>query len=242
MQSILGFLMVLLLGVAFYGCSRGVARYVYTAGPDLELQSPQNPLSVAVLPFKDLRGKENSSWRATRLKFFIPLVPYVPSEYERPGIAVGYVSYMTYHFRPTEDLAKSVVAELEGNDLFEAVLLSTSGDQPNVDFYLTGEIHDTTNSNKMISYGLSIFGPLLWLVGLPAGTVQNSLSLDLTLRTARDGEAVWSHRISGDWRKSIGLYYNVYAEFDGYPIIMKAGIREGILDLTAELQNKDIFP
>jgi len=234
--------MVLMLGAAACGCGRGVARYVYTAGPDLELQSPEQPLRVAVVPFKDLRGKENSSWRATRLKFFIPLVPYVPSEYERPGIAVGYVSYLTYHFRPTEDLAKSVVAELEANDLFEAVLLSTSGDPPNVDFYLTGEIHDTTYSSKMISYGLSIFGPLLWLAGLPAGTVQNSLSLDLTLSTAADGEAVWSHRINGDWSKLIGPYYNVYAEFDGYPIIMKAGIREGIKDLAAELQNRDVFP
>jgi len=234
--------MVLLLGAASYGCGRGVATYTYKAGPDLKLQASQKPLRVAVVPFKDLRGKENSAWRVDRLKFYIPLVPYVPVKYERPGLAVGYIAYVAYHFRPTEDLAKSVVKELETNDLFEAFLVSTAGDQPNVDFFLTGEIHDTTYSSKMISYGLSIFGPLLWLVGLPAGTVQNSLSLDLTLRTAPDGETVWSHRINGDWSKSISPYYNIYAEFDGYPIIMQAGLREGIKDLAAELQKKDVFP
>ena len=86
----------------------------------------------------------------------------------------------------------------------------------------------------MYSYGLSVFGPLLWFVGLPAGVAKNELILTIKVFGATDKEELYTFDISGEWKKNVGLYYNWGTEFDGYDKILQDGIKDFVIELTKE--------
>ena len=68
----------------------------------------------------------------------------------------------------------------------------TFGDIGDADFILTGTARRTRYYGRLFSYGLSVYGPLLWIVGLPCCTSENLLMIELTL-TDPDGEQVWTY-------------------------------------------------
>ena len=225
------------LGLASWGCaSRAAFNYQLsprvTAGNNTPL-----PLKVAVLPFQDRRGQDNTYYV---LLYLIPLVPYGAIHYDRPDGANGFLFHAAYNFRPSEDLAKAAVEELQQNGFFSEVFLTQREKEPGVDLILSGDIQEARYDGKLISYGLSAYGPLLWFFGLPAGTTHNGLTLAMTLKRTSDGQTVWSHKVSGDWGKTVGLYYNWAADFDGIPLILKDGLHEGMTRLANDLQSKPL--
>jgi hypothetical protein len=66
----------------------------------------------------------------------------------------------------------------------------------------------------VISYGLSVYGPLLWFFGLPAGTSNVNLVIDLTLKDRR-GKVVWTETLASQGGFTQGLYYNMGRDMEG---------------------------
>jgi len=193
------------------------------------------PLKVAVLPLVDKRNSKNSN---AAILILIPLMPFGPLNYDRPDTANGYTTHASYTFKPTEDIAKATVVELKQNQIFEEVFFSQRENEPGIDMIMSGEIRDTKYTGKIISYGLSIEGGLPWILGLPCSYVTNSIDFSLQLKRISDGVVVWRHDVKGEWDKTTGLYYNWGTEFDGYPLMVKNGLVEGMKKLAKEISEK----
>jgi len=229
-------LLVLVLTLVAWGCASRAA-FNYQLSPRVSASNAPIPIKVAVLPFRDLRGENNTN---SLLLYMIPLMPFGWINYDRPDAANGFLFHAAYNFRPPEDLAKAAVDELQQDQFFSEVFLTQREHEPGVDLILSGEIQEARYDAKMISYGLSVEGPLLWFFGLPAGTTHNGLMLTMALKRASDEQTVWSHKVSGNWGKTVGLYYNWAADFDGIPLILKEGLHEGMTRLANDLQSKPL--
>jgi hypothetical protein len=222
--------------LATCGCASRAA-FNYQLSPRVTTSDTPLPLTVAVLPFQDLRSETNTN---ALLVYLIPLMPYGFINYDRPDGANWFVFHAAYNFRPSEDLAKAAADELKQNRLFSEVFATQREHEPNVDLILSGEIYEARYDAKMISYGLSVYGPMLWFFGLPAGTTHNGLILNMTLKRASDGQVAWSHGVSGNWGATFGLYYNWAVDFDGMPLILKDGLHEGMIRLANDVQSKPL--
>jgi hypothetical protein len=216
------------------GCaSRGA--FVYEPGDIVNVDNKKLPFKVAVMPLTDKRQHENSN---AVFLYLIPLMPFGMLNYDRPDTANGYTTHASYNFRPTEDLAKATVEELKQNKFFEEVFFTQREKEPGIDMIMSGELRDTKYKSKLITYGLSVEGPLLWFVGLPSSYVTNSVDFSLQLKRVSDGVVVWSHDVKAEWDKTAGLYYNWGTEFDGYPLMVKNGLVEGMKKLAKEISEK----
>lgn len=231
--------LTVIIGALFLnaGCATRAA-FTYSPSEKIisEIKAPL-PLKVAVLPLEDLRGQDNTDYI---LLYMLPLAPYGSLYYDRPDGANRFLFHAAYNFRPAEDLAKAVVDEIKQNRFFEEVFYTQREREPDIDLIIRGKIKNTLYRGKLISYGLSVYGPLLWYLGLPAGTTHNDLVLSLEMKRASDNAVVWSHEITGEWGKTVGLYYNWAADFDGYSIILRDGLHKGMEKLSKDLMSKDL--
>lgn len=210
-------LSLLLLPLAI-GCgSAGAWRYQPSTA---EVRQPLAPSRVAVLPFEDRRPEGNLN---LFLLYLIPVNPIGPFSYNQIEGGSTFLTHGSYQIRPGEDLAKAVVSELHAAQVFEEVFYTEREREPDVDFLLRGYVDDLRYEGKIISYGLSVYGPILWFLGLPAGHAKNSIKVGLEL--ARFGEAtpIWrSNPDRSETTVTTGLYYNWGNEFNGYPTMMHA--------------------
>jgi PBP1b-binding outer membrane lipoprotein LpoB len=215
------------LAVVLSGCT-SKAGWQYQASATRVAASPV-PVVVGVEHFKDQRGTENS-------RYFwvcgIPLVPYCTSTYEQLENANGFLTEAAYNFRPSDDLAKATADELQQAGLFQEVYVTDRPADPNANLLMRGTITDTDWVGTQYSYLLSVYGSLLYLLGLPIGTVNDSLSLKLELVNNTNGQVLWTHEIAEHYEKTEGLYYNFSQDF-GYPQMF----HEGIAPAISELQN-----
>jgi hypothetical protein len=194
------------------------------------------PLKVAVMPFEDKRGDKNTN---AALLYLFPLFPFGPIDYDRPDGANGYLFHSSYNFRPSEDFAKATVDEFKTNNIFDEIFFTQREKEPNIDMLMTGIIRETDYNGKLISYGLSAYGPLLWFIGLPAGHITNTLDFSMELKRVSDGKIVWKHDVKKECSKVSGLYYNWAADFDCYPSMLKEGLVEGVEKLLKEIENNE---
>jgi len=228
-----------LLVICSLGCaSAGAWKY-----EPISQGVPGKPLSsshVAVLPFDDRRPEGNSN---KILLYLIPLSPFGPFEYNQIEGASAFHTHASYQIRPSEDLAKAVVSEVEAANLFDEVFYTERSQEPGVDYFLQGYVDDFRYEGKIFSYGLSVYGPVLWFLGLPAGHTKNSLEVGLELRRAADGDVVWrSDPARAERTLTSGLYYNWGKEFDGYPLMMQAAAGEWTQGLGSFVrQNPELF-
>lgn len=229
-------LCVLISSALLAGCASR-ASFVYKPSPSVAAGMQKLPLKVAVTHFDDLRGDDNTN---ASFIYLIPLVPFGTISYDRPDGANGFLFHASYNFRPSEDFARAVVEELKQNNYFDEVFVTQRQNEPAVDLIISGKIKEAKYNGKLISYGLSAYGPMLWFVGLPAGTTHNAINLSLEMRRASDNVVVWTHDIKGEWDKTVGMYYNWAADFDGYPVILSEGLHEGMKKLSNDLKGKDI--
>ena len=230
--------MIVFLSFTVSGCATRAA-FMYSPSDTVaaELKNAPLPLKVAITPLSDARNHDNTNYGPLHL---IPLVPYGSRHYDRPDAANRFISHASYNFRPSEDFAKAVMEEIKQNRFFEEVFLTQREREPGVDLIVTGTISDTLYSGTVISYGLSLYAPLLWLAGLPVGTAHNTVSLSLEMERASDNAVVWSCDVNGDWGKTVGLYYNWASDFEGYPLILRKGLHACMEKLAQDLQTKDV--
>ena len=71
-----------------------------------------------------------------------------------------------------------------------------------------------------ITYGLSVYGSLLWMLGLPAGTSTCDVEAEMALRDP-GGAAVWSGFLRGSDSVTQGLYYSMGRDAIGFATVIE---------------------
>lgn len=168
MSKIRFVLQIVCLCVLLSGCvdHRG---WVYQADPK-EYKKAEIQKTVAVLPFTDKRENVNHDRFAIGL---IPLVPYGWQDFKTPETVIN------QQFYPKEDFAKATAQELSSASLFKDVFFSFK--ETDSDYILVGELEQSDIHTKIFLYGLSAPGDLLWLLGFPAGSYSNEITVNFKL-------------------------------------------------------------
>lgn len=231
---------LIILSHLLSGCG-ATAKFVYPSNPQnlLKLyEQPKYDLEVAILPFEEARGDKNSISGA--LLYLIPLVPFSSYQYQRPDAARWFNSIGEFQFNVTEDIPKAVVTSLKKSNLFKNVYFSFGGDIQNADLLVNGTVKSTLYEGKLYTYCLSVFGPLLWVFGLPAGTSVNQLNLQITLNTQKSRRLLWEHDFSKQKTITQGLYYKMGHDAKSYATLMEEGMNEAVKDLDKKLSSMSV--
>src|SRR4030095_15672898 len=100
--------------------------------------------------------------------------PFGSMTLETPEGVQMHVNSGLWQFRPADDIARAVAQEMENARIFRETFAGNRASE--ADYVLLGEITSTKYEGKIISYGLSAYGPLLWLFGFPSGHTANELT------------------------------------------------------------------
>jgi len=209
----------------------------FTYPPDSEgliriSEKPRARPSVAVLPFKDARGKRNSM--KTFWICFLPLAPYGFFVHERPDTARLFNTVSEFSFDASHDMAKAVVTSLRESGLFEGVYFSSKGEQGGADLVMYGEVSRTLYRGRTYTYCVSIAATALWLLGLPVGDSTDTLDFSLVLKDPGTGKDIWQCRSRMSKRITQGFYYKWGDDVEGYAELMAEAMNEALegLDRT----------
>jgi hypothetical protein len=195
-------------------------------------EQPKYNLTVAVLPFDDMRGDVNSM--GGFYLYLIPLVPYGSMKYERPDSARFFNTINQFEFNVTEDLSKAVVVSLQRSGLFKDVFFTFGGEKASADLIMKGKILSVDWVGKIYSYGLSIVGPALWIFGLPCGSSYNKLSLEFELNDKKPSK-IWGYTLIKETTIVQGYYYKFGHDVKSYASLMEEGMNEAVKDLDNKL-------
>lgn len=216
-----------LTGMAATGCTypRG---WAYDAAPPME-RPPLVAGTLVVPPLVDQRPADNADkvWL-----YLIPLMPYGWQDYQQPERMASHVNSGRWRFAPTEDIAKALAAEIANRRLIaEARFASTEED---ADWVLRGGLSSLHYDGRLLTYGLSVAGPNLWLVGLPAGSVKNSLAMTLRLENRRSRTVVWEQRYDLTHDEGLFWLYSLAEDF-WYDTMLKQLMPRILSDLEEAL-------
>ena len=182
-RFVAGFVLAI-LGLSEIGCS-SARTWTYQASPFTDrLRIIEKTL--AVTPLNDLRRPENNN---KILMYLLPLMPYGYQDLEQPEGVNAHVTSGLWQFKPTEDIAKALAAEIHNSNIFQDAFFTFRESEG--DFVLRSSLISTSYNGKVYSYGLSAYGPLLWYVGLPAGSVTNQLTIKLMLVDRTTNKQIW---------------------------------------------------
>lgn len=160
-------------------------------------RTPATQETLYVDVFKDHRRGVN------RNHALIALIPFVPvAGADTPFPDEGY-----YKTDVPYDLTDATVFSFKNSRAFpntvrKDIPLSKAG------YTLSGDIYDFGSKHYFISYGLSLYASLAWIIALPDGTSTNRIDVELTLRDNTTGVKIWSERLREKSTFVRGLYYN----------------------------------
>lgn len=229
------FIFAAALSILLTGCGT-TAKFVYPNKMNSMVEVASAPVykqKVAVVLFDDGRDAENQM--ATTFIYLIPLCPFGWVNYQRPDAARGFMSIEEFQFTPSEDLAKAAALSLRHSNLFADAFFTFGGEKNNADLVFEGKIISTDYTGRVFSYGLSVVGPLLWVVGAPAGTSLNRLTLAFTLKN-KANKIIWEYSFDRDDYIVQWLYYRMGRDVTMYSILMQQAMNDAIADLTAKLR------
>lgn len=223
-----GFAVVLIFAVfVISGCAEPCG---WRFTPNTYTQPPK-PLflkSVVVPPFKDSRPNENSDKIAL---FLIPIMPFGWANLSAPESWSPFFKY-----RPTEDFARAAAEELRATGLFKEAFFAERTSEG--DLILRGEIKSTHYNQKIISYGLSIYAGILYLIGLPSGTVSNDLVVKLSLEDQVSKAALWKKEYTKEYSGTSWLYSG--APLFQYDVLYTEILKNAIEDMRSDLQKNGL--
>jgi hypothetical protein len=199
--------------VVLVGCATE-RSWVYTPNHYANSNASSNN-KIVVLPFNDARQNENSNHI---LMYAIPLMPFGWADFEVPeGVQQHITSGLWVNYKPTEDYPKALAEELRSAHLFkDAYFDFKAGD---ADLVIRGTLRSTKYSGKIYSYGLSLYGPLFWFFGLPAGSAQNDLSVELSCDDAKSGRTLVTREYRAPTYSATSFLYVMANDFD-YPELL----------------------
>ncbi len=194
-----------------------------------KMREPLIDKSVAVPSFTDSRPDKNNN---SLMMYLIPVVPFGWCNYSAPeGGGIKLTSVPIWQFKPAEDLAKAAAEELQAAGLFKEVFFTQRPSEGELVF--SGTIKSTNYSGTMISYGLSAYGPLLWFVGFPAGSIHNELAVEFKL--VDHDKVLWSNNYKRNYDKFPFWMYSMPSDFR-YDSLYKEIMLQSIVDLERELK------
>ena len=198
--------LVLLMAWVSAGCSsqRG---WAYTPTDPVK-RSPSIAKTVAVVPFIDRRPHQNTNNINLRL---IPLMPFGWQQLNEPETIQGHIASGLWQFRPTDDMAKALALEVQNRHLFKETFFTFR--ESDGDLVLRGSLLSTGYDGTVFSYGLSIYGEILWILGLPAGKVKNDLAIELWLEDRNSGQVVWDKQYKADHDEGVYWAYAIPSDF-----------------------------
>lgn len=228
---------VLLLALVVLLLSSGCAQqksWVYEPNKYNAVETTSEK-TVVIPPFKDERINDNSNLIAL---YMIPLVPFGSANFEVPeGATMHIASALWINYKPTEDYPKALAEELKSAKLFKDSYFDYR--TANSDFVVNGKIISTKYNGKIISYGLSVEGPLLWLIGFPAFSVTNELKLQMECVDIKSNKVILSKVYTAEPYSELGWIYSMPADFN-YAAMLKNIYKEFIADLKkSELIQKN---
>jgi len=224
-------LLILVLFVIFIsGCATQKA-WVYTPNRYTNIQVVSDKTTI-VMPFVDLRENINKN---RILIYMIPILPgFGWADYNVPeGMPMHITSGLWTNYKPTEDFPKALAQELESAEIFKEVYFDFK--KGNSDLILKGKILSTKYKGTIISYGLSVYGPLLWLIGLPAGTVYNELSIEMSCVDVATDKILFSKTYTAPCYRKVAWIYVMPDDFN-YPVMIKDLYKEFVEDLRVALK------
>ena len=168
--------------------------------------------TIAALAYED--GRENKNSNKMGL-YMIPLMPFGWQDLGSPeGVQMHMTSGMWMNYKPTEDYPKALAEDLRATGLFADAFFDYR--RSVTDYAVKGKINSSKYHGRVISYGLSVYGPLLWLIGFPAGTAKNELSLDLSLVDSKTDKVLFSKTYTATPRSHVYFVYWMGEDFN-YP-------------------------
>lgn len=184
--------------------------WVYKSGSyDIEKHSYLSNKTVAVLPFADKRSNENTD---AMMLYLIPLVPLGYQDFSAPeSVARHANSGLWINFNPKEDFAKAMSEELNTSKIAKEAFFANSARDS--DYYISGELLSLDYNSRLFSYGLSVYGPILWFVGFPATHVSNDLEVKLSLIDSKSKKVIFTKHYKADHYKKLGWIYSLPNDF-----------------------------
>ena len=220
---------VFLLSLLTVSACSNPKGWVYRSNNYESLTAPtrlQNS-SIAVLPFSDKRSNDNSN------NYMLYLVPLMPFGYQNLGspesVQIHANSGLWLNFNPKEDFAKAMAEELNSAKIFRESFFSNS--TKDSDYYVSGEVISTDYNAKLFSYGLSVYGPILWFVGLPATHVANDLEIKINLIETKSKKVIFTKNYKADHYSKVGWVYSLPNDFR-YPEMLADLYKKFIKDLS----------
>lgn len=210
------------------GCA-SQRSWTYKAEPYVKATPILNK-SVAIPPFSDQRENENSNFA---MMYLIPLMPFGWQDLNTPEGVQMHMNSGLWIFRPNEDFAKAAAEELNNTCMFREVFFTHR--PSDAELTLRGKIISTKYDGKMITYGLSVYGPLLWLVCFPATYVENSLALQLELVETKTNEVFWQQTFNKN-QSHVSVIYALQPDFM-YDELLKEVMKEAIPSLRSKLSS-----
>lgn len=184
------------------GCRFRTVAWTYTPTVHTTVPSPLLGKTVAVPPFADARP--DSNYNLTML-CLLPVIPCGWQKAETPEGVEPHGTSMRWVFKPSEDFAKAMAAELERAGFFQKVFFTY---RPNEgDLVLQGKIVSTKYKWFVLTYGLGFMGAYAWLVGAPVGWTSSRLELEMTLKDSKSGAVIWQNAGQGKKGKPYWIYY-----------------------------------
>lgn len=228
------FRIAFLVSIVFLAGCNTQAKWTYPIDPGAlyRTTAARSDLVIGVLPFREARPSANNA--ATMFLYLIPLMPYGYVNYERPEAAKTFNTIVEYEFQMDEDLGKAAARSLESSGLFRRAYFTLGGETREADYILRGTAHRTLYDGTIYSYGLSVFGPALWYIGLPAGSSRNEVAFEFELVDPED-RVVWSYRTEGSHKVVQGLFYNWGNDALHFATLMEQGMNEALRDLEGRL-------
>jgi len=187
------------------------------------------PVTVAVLPLRDLRGAnvERGSGRMA-----LPLVPYAVNSFDRPETVQDPEGVPLIHMNPSRDFAMAIANELRHAGICSTVAVAESlTTRP--DLVLSGAIRSTNWRRSYTTYGLGPIGPLFWLLGAPMGKATNTVAMDLQLTPADDpSRPVWQFTMAFEDNHLFGVYYGQERSVENYASALQETLKPAISNLV----------
>ncbi len=187
------------------------------------------PVTVAVLPLRDLRGAtvERESWRLA-----LPLVPYAVNSFDRPETVQDPEGVRLIHMSPSQDFAMAIANELRHAGIFSTVAIAESlTTKP--DLVLSGTIHSTNWRRSFTTYGLGPIGPLVWILGAPIGKATNTVAMDLQLTPQNEpSRAMWQFTMEFEDSHLFGIYYGMEESVENYANAVQETLKPAISNLV----------
>ena len=197
------------------------------------VESNQVQKSVVVTPFKDSR--ENVNKDMVRM-YYIPLVPFGWQRFDIPEGSMAHTnSGMWANYAPKDDFAKALVQELQEARVVKEVFFDYK--KGNSDLQIKGEILNTKYNGKILTYGLSIYGGVLWYIGAPMSIISNELSIELSIIDSKTDKILFSKTYIAPKYKKTSWVYFVKSDFN-YSEMLKGLYNQFVEDFKNSFSRK----